>query len=325
MDIRTLADGEKITEPGFYRISLSVHHGQPCNAPSVTSGVLRQMELATPADVWARSRLNPLRWAIKETDALRLGTAMACVVEGGSDELLHKFKIHAVDKPRRPFPAQIKAYDEGRATPAATESVEYWRAVDNDPDTVDGEPYGWLTVAETETILAMGKVLALDPAAIAVMGGEPEITMAVQDERTGLWLLSRPDTVSFDGMLSDYKKIATMGEPFSYRIVDKRIERHGYHQQIAFACDVFEQLTGNWPMGGIVAQWDQPPHHVIVREITDECLRIGQFQNRRAIDRFEECLTSGNWPGPGDDIGAWQPSEYFWKKLQGEMQIGSTA
>ena len=42
-EIRTLADGELIAEPGFYNISLDRHHAQPCNGPSVTSGILRKM------------------------------------------------------------------------------------------------------------------------------------------------------------------------------------------------------------------------------------------------------------------------------------------
>ena len=48
-EIRTLADDEQITEPGFYAISLDRHHSQPCDGPSVTSGVLRKMELAIVA------------------------------------------------------------------------------------------------------------------------------------------------------------------------------------------------------------------------------------------------------------------------------------
>lgn len=317
-DIRTLADGEQITEPGFYRISLDLHHSQPCGGVSVTSGVLRQMELATPADVWAFSALNPNKWERKETDALRLGVAMALYVEGGPEQVLTGFKIHPEDKPRRPTPAQIEAFGRGAGTPAGTVSVEYWRAVDADPQ-------GYLSQSEFDTICMMGAVLADDPAASAIMGGEPEITMAWQDERTGLWLLSRPDTVSFDGMLSDYKKMATMGEPFSYRTVDQRITRHGYDMQIAFGCEVFERLVGDWPMGGIVAQWDQPPHHVILREIAEEDLRIAAFRNRRAIDRFHECLTSGFWPGPGNDVGVYQRPDWQYKMLLEEMQISGTS
>lgn len=325
-EIRTLSDGEKITAPGFYQIPLSVHHAQPCDGPSVTSGVLRSMELHTPADVWAFHRLNPNRWERKETDALRLGTAMAACVEGGKDAVLAKFKVHAEDKPRKPTKAQMAAYDAGRATPTAVESVEYWRAVDTDPDTVDGEAYGWLTLAELELILTMGAVLAQDRAAAAVMGGLPEITMAWQDEATGLWLLSRPDTVNFDGSVTDYKKMNTQGRPFNRRLVDNRITDHAYDMQLAFAAEVFERLTGEWPgVSGIVAQSDAAPHHVIIREIADEDLRIGQFRNRRAITRFHECLTSGQWPGPGDDIGAYQRPQWQREMLLEEMNVETAA
>ena len=71
--ILTLKDDEKIAEPGFYAISLDRHHNQPCDGPSVTSGVLRAMELQTPADVWAFSRLNPDRFEKEQTTALPIG------------------------------------------------------------------------------------------------------------------------------------------------------------------------------------------------------------------------------------------------------------
>lgn len=319
IEIRTLAEGEKITQPGFYSIPLDVHHGQPCDGPSVTSGILRRMELATPADVWAFSPLNPDRFEKKNTDALRLGRAMAAYVEGGMEAVSQHFVVLPKDKPNKPTPQQLTAYDEGRATEAGKKSVEFWRAIEKDPR----DP---LTDAEQEMIENMGKALAKDPAACAVMGGIPEVTMAWQDEITGLWLLSRPDTVSFDGSMSDYKKINTQGRPFSYRVVDSRITEHGYDMQMAFAAEVFERLTRQWPTSvGIVAQWDQPPYHVILREISEEDLRIGQFRNRRAINRFHECLTSGHWPGPGDDVGAYQRPDWQHKMLLEEMQTQGVA
>jgi hypothetical protein len=320
MEILTLLrPDDKITAPGFYRIPLSRHHGQPCDGVSVTSGILRAMELQTPADVWAFHQLNPNRWERKETDALRLGVAMALYVEGGVEAVLGGFKVHPEDKPRKPTAAQIKAYDEGRFTEASQISVEYWRAVDAEPD-------DYLTASEFDLICTMGKVLEKDPAAAAVMGGEPEITMAVRDDRTGLWLLSRPDTVSFDGAVCDYKKMAPGGKPFSYRLVDQRITDHAYDMQIGFAAGVFEALTGEWPgVAGIVAQSDVAPHHVILREIAEEDLRIGQFRNRRAIDRFAECLASGEWPGPGADVGAYQRPDWQRKMLLEEMNISGVA
>ena len=313
MEIRTLEPDALITEPGFYNITLDRHHSQPCDGVSVTSGILRKMELATPADVWAFHQLNPDRWVRPSTDALRLGRAMADYCAGGMDEVAKHFIALPDDKPRRPTSQQIAAYEGGTATATGTASVQFWASVDADPR----DP---LTDAEKLMIENMGRALILDPAASAVMGGIPEITMAVQDEVTGLWLLARPDTVSFDGSLSDYKKMNTMGRPFNYRLVDNRITEHGYDMQMGFAAGVFEALTREWPTSvGIVAQVDAAPHHVIMREITEEDLRLGQFRNRRAINRFHECLTSGHWPGPGDDIGAYQRPEWQRNMLLEQM------
>lgn len=315
-EIRTLADDEIITEDGFYRMPLDRHHNQPCDGVSVTSGVLRKMELETPADVWAFHVLNPERWEKEQTTALRLGRAMAAYVEGGMDEVENHFLILPADKPRRPTPQQIEAYDQGRATDAGKASVEFWRKID--ADTRDP-----VTDAEIEMIANMGRVLSCDPVAAAAMGGEPEVTMAWRDTATGLWVLSRPDTVSFDGTLSDFKKMNTQGRPFTHNVVDRRIEQHGYEMQMGLAAEAFERLTGEWPgVVSIVAQWDQPPHHVILREIGEDMLRIGQWRNRRALARFKECLDAGHWPGPGEDVGQFRPSQFWFERMTEEMKVG---
>ena len=67
------------------------------------------------------------------------------------------------------------------------------------------------------------------------------------------------------------------------------------------------------------------PHHVILREIAEEDLRIAQFRNRRAIDRFHECLTSGHWPGPGEDVGVYQRPDWQRTMLIEQMQIAGTS
>jgi len=317
-EIIDLPDGELITEPGFYRISLERHHNQPCDGPSVTSGVLRKMELQIPADVWAFHKLNPNRWEQKESTALRLGRAMACFVEGGPELLEEEFRVLPADKPKRPTAIQQTAYAEGRGTEAGIRSVEFWADVEADGRDIVAE-------AEWDLICTMGKVLAADVAASAVMDGIPEVSMAWKDEATGIWCLARPDTVSFSGLVTDYKKMATKGTPFNERLVDHRITDHGYDMQGAFACEGFEQLTGQWSDFGIIAQWESPPHHVILREIPDEDLRIGQFRNRRALTRFRECLDSGHWPGPGETTGVYHRPKWQREQLLEEMNKGNTA
>lgn len=318
MTPHVLQPDEKITEPGLYQMSLERHHNQPCDGVSVTSGILRKMEMATPADVWAFHALNPDRWEKPETDALRMGRAMASFVEGGTGAVLRDFLLLPYDRPRRPTTAQIRAYDEGRASSTARASVEFWRNV-----SLDDRPI--LKQEELDLIEAMGKVLASDPAASAVMAGMPEVTLAYYDEPTDLWILSRPDVMTLDGVAVDYKKMATQGGAFHAGLVDQRITAHGYDMQGALFCEGFQALTGEWPAFGIVAQWDQPPHHVILRDIPDEDLRIGAWRNRRAMRRFRECLDSGNWPGPGEHVGSYHRPDWQREKLLQEMNTEGVA
>lgn len=313
--IRQLADDETITEPGLYRISLERHHSQPCDGVSVTSGVLRAMELQTPADVWAFHLLNPRRFQKTDTDPMRLGRAMAAYVEGGEEGLGQSFAVLPEERPRRPTAQQLAAYAAGTATETGAASVEFWAAVE--ADTRD-----YITAEEWSLLRDMGEALAADPAAAAVMSGVPEVTMAWRDEATGIWCLARPDTINFDGTVTDYKKMSSKGRPFSHRVVDHAITDRGYDMQLAFAAEGMEQTLGHWPeTAAIIAQYDSPPYHVILREILEEDLRFGQFRNHRALHRFAECLQSGIWPGPGVDTAAYQRPDWQRDMLIKEMAV----
>jgi hypothetical protein len=281
---------------------------------SVTSGILRKLELHSPSKVWATHLLNPDRYEVKRSDALRLGSAMAALVEGGVDALREHYQVLPDNRPDRPTRAQFQALKEGRESAKARASIAFWREVDRDPRE-------YVTEAEFEHIAAMGLALAADPSAGAVLGGIPEITMAAFDEATQLWLLARPDNVNFDGTMSDYKKVSTQGQPFSTSMVDRRIEQHGYDMQMGFACDVFERLTGIWSdQAGLVFQEDTPPYDVILRPIPEEDLKIGQFLNRHAAMRFRECLDATHWPGPGEHIGPFNRRKEAREALLERMQ-----
>lgn len=317
--IRTLADDEKITEPGFYRISLERHHAQPCDGVSVTSGVLRKMEKHGPSKVWATHILNPDRYEMKRSDALRLGSAMAAFVEGGLDALNAEYQTIPADAPNRPTTAQLQALKEGRESKTARASIAFWSDVDRDGREIIKE-------AELELLAAMGLALSKDPAAAAVLGGEPEITMAAYDDRTKLWLLARPDNMKFDGTMSDYKKVNTGGRPFNKWFCDMRTEDHEYTMQLGFAADVFERLTGIWSdQAGLVFQEDEPPHDVILLPVLEEDLRFGQFLNNRAALRFRECLDAGHWPGPGEVITPFHRDDKRRERILEEMQMENKA
>lgn len=319
LEIRELGPEEKITEPGFYAISLDRHHNQPCDGISVTSGTLRKMLTHTPGDVWAFHILNEHRYEQKETTALRLGRAMAAWVEGGPEALEDVCRVLPADKPRKPTEAQLNAYKEGRATEKALESIQFWADVDRDPR----DP---ISETEFELLVAMGKSLAADPAASAALGGNPEITMAWYDDLNDLWCLARPDQTSFDGMLSDYKKISTQGAALTANLVDRKITNYRYDIQMGFAAEAFEVLTHNWPSAvGLVFQSDAAPYFPMLREISEQDLRIGMFEAQKARRMFRECLDSGIWRTPGDDIGTYRRPDWMMEKILNEMQEAGIA
>ena len=337
IEIHDLADDDWITEPGFYRLSIDRHHNQPCMSPdereafekdgtmppsaavSVTSGVLRRMEEHGPSKVWAAHYLNPNRYPEKDTEAKILGRAMAAIVEGGSEMLEKHFRVLPDYRPSRPTKQQLRALAEGRATEKAKTSIAFWSDVDKDPRDK-------ITESQYETLVTMGGALAADPAAAHFFGGEPELTMAWQDERTGIWCLSRPDNVRRDSAVTDYKKVNMQGGPFIAARCDALIERHGYDMQMAFAAEGWERHVGTPPSDvGLAFQEDEPPYEVILREIDAEALAIGRFYNRRSLVRFAECYTSGRWPGPGDDIGIYQMSDARREAALQEMQTAGTA
>lgn len=340
-EIRTLGDDEVISEPGFYAIDIERHHNQPCDDFSVTSGVLRRVELYSPEEMWATHSTNPEADEKKDTDALRLGRVMAAFHEHGEDGMDKIIRItdpspptmstvaEMIDfansgaelikgPPNKPTMDQIIKYVEGKATPAALRSIEYWQDMEADPRIK-------ISQKEWDLIRDMGNALAEDPIASAVMGGIPEVSMAWKDAVTGIWCLARPDTVNFSGLTTDYKKMSPQGGRFDKFMVDQRITQHGYDMQGAFACEGFQVLTQNWPGFGIIAQKDVKPYSVILQEIADEDLEIGMFRNHRALRTIKKCRDEGHWPGPGEDTGVYKRPEWQRDRLRDDMAKAGVA
>lgn len=312
--IRELQVGEKIKEPGFYNIPLHQHHNQPCDGISVTSGVLRTMETAGPAQVWAHSKLNPNSRPVEATKAMTIGAAMAALIAGGVRELQSQFRVLNDNVPRYPDKNMWAAFNEGRASQAATlKACRAWREIDADP-----RPN--LFMRDVDLLRSMAKELVKDPAATEVMTGYPECTMAAWDEKNQLWLLARPDTINPEQRRSsDYKKIATKGDPFTNDLVDRRVDSGEWGMQLAFASDVFRMITGSYLIENvIVAQWESWPHHVIPRPIPQSSIEEDIFRNRRAATRIRECLDANDWPV--SELGPYKRSKYKSDHIRWQMQ-----
>lgn len=319
IEIRDLGPDEKITEPGCYRMPLEQHHNQPCIGVSVTSSVLRTLEYGTPADVWWASVLNPDRYEAKERAALWMGRAMHAWIEGGEEVLKRDFIVLPESCPKRPTEAQLNAENP---SPSSVKAMSFWEKVWARQKATGKD---LITHSEFETIKLMGEALARDPLATAVIGGEPEITMAYQDEETGLWVLSRLDNMTWDGLLSDYKKISTQGDYLTPQICKYRTWKHGYHMQLALGAEAYFKLTGNWPTDcALVYQMDSVPYHSLTLALGQKALYWGMVANHRSMRLFRKCLDEGHWPGPGEDpqeFGLTDKQDEAFQKRQAEGDL----
>ena len=82
------------------------------------------------------------------------------------------------------------------------------------------------------------------------------------------------------------------------------MEEFGYHQQDDWyrAAARALGLADDTAAFVFVCQEKSAPYVITVVEVTATSRRIGAARNRRALETFTECTTSGYWPGYSDDV-----------------------
>lgn len=315
--IKTIPDGQLITEPGAYRLSMSWYHSQCCDGPSISSSGLRTIVNESPWHFWCSSDLNPER--LPETDdsaALILGKAAHAIVLG--DEVFDDHFIYEPeDAPRKPTSQQLDAYDDGRATEVGKRSVEFWRAFD---ERASGRLL--LTQTQVEHIAHMARNLKACPEAVEALTGQmTEVSMIWRDEATGVWIKSRPDVIPDNGAdFADLKTFAPRSKSIK-RAVQQAITDHAYHMQMALAVEGAERVFGNSAAECVlIMAQSNPPYTVTPVRLDEDALYWGRVMNRHGIDTFARCLKEGRWPQPVEGIMDYTIPDSVMHRL-GDMQI----
>lgn len=137
----------------------------------------------------------------------------------------------------------------------------------------------------------------------ALLRGVPEMTLAWQDDLTGVWLRARPDFLPqscIDGadvrIVTDLKVMASTH--CSPRGFSKAIDNFGYHIAAAHYSEGIRQIYGKAPTHFMfVVIEKQPPHTVSTYWLENEDILRGHSMMRQAINVFAECLKRNHWPG----------------------------
>lgn len=294
-EIRTLADGECITEPGAYRCSMAHYHSQDiCPGPSISSSNIRTAVLKSPHAFWKTSALNANRYPEKEVgEALILGRAAHALILG--DEVFDEHFIYVPeDAPQRPTAPQIAAYDRtGEWSDSAAPRAAFW-------DDFDKRAAGRLelTAAQVEKIKYMSENLAACPEAVMNLTSSlTEISMIWQDEATGLWIKSRPDCIPDNGHdFGDLKTFTPKGGDLILA-AQRATTDHGYPMQMALAVEGAEQVFGTTAKSAaLIYIQTTEPYEPVPQEIDEEALYWGRVMNRHGINLIAHGLKTGEWP-----------------------------
>ncbi|MFJ1647931.1 PD-(D/E)XK nuclease-like domain-containing protein [Streptomyces sp. NPDC088258] len=159
---------------------------------------------------------------------------------------------------------------------------------------------------EMDMVTAMAAAIRQHPLAAALLDpayGAPEQSGFWIDGPTGIrrrvrfdWL---PSIQSGRLIIPDYKTAADASDD----AMQKDIAKYGYNQQ----ADWYEEAARALGLGGddaellLIVQEKKAPYLINVIGIEFGSRIIGGAKNRAAIETFAQCMSTGHWPGYGDE------------------------
>jgi hypothetical protein len=288
MNIIQHIPGTLIDKPGIYAMSLEEYHGQCCVGPSVSSSGLRKIfdPDSSPAHFWDESSLNPNRAPDKDSEFLILGRAAhhSILDEPDFDKLF-------VTRP------ETYVDDKGTEKPWSgnANKCKAWLARMADAGLTV------LTTAQIDKVARMKAAIAAHPHALELLRGGVELSFIWQDEETGIWMKSRPDSVpAFSATGADLKCVSSVSDKF----IANAMRDRGYVQQAAMVGEAFRVLLGIdlETFSFVFAEQDRP-NCVRLESVHPEDYDRGWHANKAAARLIAKCLKENYWPGPENRDG----------------------
>lgn len=297
--------GPLITAPGAYPdIAIEDYHSNVdlCPAPSLSSSGIKTLLDKSPAHFWFNSPLNPERPAEIQKPHLNLGKAIhdaLLLPERWSTEFYHVVPdgftpAHHI-KWADEMPAYRRALKDGKAILSATQAAKVARMAE--------------------------KVEKHELAKALLISGTPEMTLAWQDEKTGVWCKARPDvTPDLRAIIPDVKS-ALNPSPAAF---EKHAATFRYFNSAALYLDGLDVLFGEEKRRFIfvVIESDEP-FTVTLYQADEDDLNRARMENRKAIDLFAKCLKRNAWPEYATGVLPLQLPPYVRARIDREAENGT--
>lgn len=288
-----------ITEPGAYRMPISRYHEQCCDAPSISSSGLRKIYRGSPAHFWVQSDLNPSREVEPPSHALSFGRAAHCLLLG--DEVFDEgFVVLPTDAPTYPSTASWAAKQSSEHVQEAKDWWLDWQVMAAGRTSISAEDH--------DHICGMAESLQQHPiiADIGLFSGVAEPSLIWRHR--GVWIKSRPDMLPESGTdIADLKTTASIDWSFCTR----QIRDKGYDMQMALAAEGAKRLLGLTITDAVLMFIEkEPPYATRAIPISDETMHFARRANAVAAEQFARAVESGVWPGPVDEMRAYEMSSW---------------
>jgi hypothetical protein len=292
---------------GSYKLSFEEYLADPCPEPSLSRGTIIDLLDCPQRAFFNHPRLNPQPPEEKEDGKFDIGKAAHDLLLEGGDKI---FVVTGFDDWRKKEAQQVRL--EARAagkTPLLTKQYEQ-------------------VVPMVETAKsAIGRCEELGIVNLQFQG-DSELTYIWQ-ESNGIWCRIRPDWIKKDrSLMLDYKTTGTSVNPDYF---SGHINKMGYGIQEVFykrGVKAVEKLAAYSPVPifVIMAQETEPPYFCSFHGLDLQNEDMAEQKVRWAINKWKECITTGQWPGYSNQIHyaepkPWELAEWEFKKGEYDVSV----
>jgi hypothetical protein len=270
---------------GVYEtMDAAVYHADPCDTPSLSSGVAKIISERSPQHAWlAHPRLNP-NYVNATSDSFDLGTAAHALLLEGNDA-----KICVIDP--NDYPSKTGSIPDGWTNNAIRAARDEARENGLTPVLVSQN------VALTRMVEAARKFISDSPIAKAFANGKPELSILFKDGST----VCRARLDKYDqetATLIDYKTTDDVSpRAFARTAISLR-----YYMQAAFYARSVNAVGLPFANFVFFAQSIYPPHDCTLHVLSPDMEAIADAEVQRAMDSWQTCIESGRWPGYGSKL-----------------------
>lgn len=256
-----------ITAAGIYDLPAAVYHADPCPEPSLSSSIAKMLCLESAVHArHAHPRLNPAA-ADENGEHFDIGTAAhALLLEGSTTIAIIDAKDYRTNVAKA---ARDAAYADG-LTPLL---AGRWADVQ-------------ALVGSAREQLAQHT----DGGAEMFLDGKPEQTLVWRED--DVWCRARLDWLRL-GAIDDFKT-AESADPDRWA---RTMFACGFDLQAAFYLRGVKALTGIDAVFRFAVIEREPPHALSVVGLSPSAMTIGEKKVLYALERWQQCLRSGHWPG----------------------------